>query len=426
MISLIRAAWQNELRIPVFVGLSTDGFPESGNSALINGARIYHMDTGKEYEYDEENDEWFETLTFVTALASAQGPKGDKGDPFSISKIYESIEAMEADFDNPDVAIDSFVIIESTEYTEDNGKLYIKNVTGFDYVTDLSTGTMIEGPQGNAGVGIPTGGTNGQILFKVGTEDYVCEWDTLDLSDYPTKDEIEDVLLPTITEEEDNGKIAQIVDGQWTAQILEHGEIIHAISSTVVLGYTVPTFAEGQITTIYNSYIAGKNVIISSADGKHHYHIISVDGADAENITVKVLYEDKIILTYNKFGTVSNYVPILNGDGQIVTLSREYGTAPNDHGFYREWSENPQGKVWVECGLNDYTAATMVGTLINLPVTFEDTNYHIQVTPADLGNFHVCALPIDESSINVRATDVNGGALAIKVYIEVKGWKAET
>lgn len=58
MISLIRAAWQEELRVPMFVGLSTDGYPASDDPAMKNGARIYYIDTGKEYEYDEENNAW--------------------------------------------------------------------------------------------------------------------------------------------------------------------------------------------------------------------------------------------------------------------------------------------------------------------------------------------------------------------------------
>lgn len=60
MISLIRAAWQEELRVPMFVGLSTDGYPDSDDPAMKNGARCYHMDTGKEYEYSKDDDDWYE------------------------------------------------------------------------------------------------------------------------------------------------------------------------------------------------------------------------------------------------------------------------------------------------------------------------------------------------------------------------------
>ena len=144
------------------------------------------------------------------------------------------------------------------------------------------------------------------------------------------------------------------------------------------------------------------------------------DSSDASDIKLIMLYADKYLITYNHLGAVAQFKDIVQGE--VVTLSREYATAPNDHGFYREWTPNLQGKVWVECGLIATTEVTMSGTTVTLPATFEDTNYHIQATPAELGNFHICANPIDENSINIRATNVSGSALAVKVYIEVKGW----
>lgn len=59
MISLIRAAWQEEMRVPMFVGLATDGYPDSDDPAMKNGARCYHMDTGAEYEYSKDDDAWY-------------------------------------------------------------------------------------------------------------------------------------------------------------------------------------------------------------------------------------------------------------------------------------------------------------------------------------------------------------------------------
>lgn len=59
MISLIRAAWQEEMRVPMFVGLATDGYPDSDDPAMKNGARCYHMDTGVEYEYSKDDDAWY-------------------------------------------------------------------------------------------------------------------------------------------------------------------------------------------------------------------------------------------------------------------------------------------------------------------------------------------------------------------------------
>lgn len=130
-----------------------------------------------EYLYFAKDENGKPIMSIIhEALVGIQGPKGDKGDPFSITKIYKTIEEMEADHANEEVPIDSFVIIEDVEHTEDNGKLYIKDVDGFDYITDLSTGVMIEGPQGNDGVGVPHGGRAGQALMKASNEDFVTQW----------------------------------------------------------------------------------------------------------------------------------------------------------------------------------------------------------------------------------------------------------
>ena len=367
-----------------------------------------------QYLYFEQNGDGKPTLSIIhEALTGIQGVKGDKGDPFSITKIYKSIEEMNADFDNPEVPIDSFVIIEDVVHTEDNGKLYIKDENGFDYITDLSTGVMIAGPQGNDGVGVPTGGHEGEFLVKSNDEDFATHWQN-----------INDNLLPAVTEEEDNGKFVQVVDGKWTATHFEHGQIIYANSTMNVMGYNVPRLTEEQTTTIYNSYIAGKNVIISSADGKHHYHVISVDSSDTNNIQAKILYEDKLILTYNKFGVVGDYTPIIDKNAQVVALSREYGTAQNDHGYYREWTPNIQGKVWVECGVFIKTVALSVGSNVPLPVTFEDGNFHVQVTVMEMGNYSAKAYRSGNNrSINVLVTDYYGTPKSVNICVEAKGWK---
>lgn len=317
------------------------------------------------------------------ALTGIQGPKGDKGDPFSISKIYKSISEMEADHSNPEVAIDSFVIIENEEHTEDNGKLYIKDVNGFDYITDLSTGTMIEGPKGNDGVGVPTGGTIGQVLTKISDdEDYVTEWAT----------------LPDV------------------------GVVVYSSDEIKSGNNTFPKLTTSQMHTIYNSFIAGKHTVISNLAGTKHYSVIGVDSSDGENVTAKILYEDKGILFYNNSGTVQSYTPIASGE--VVTYSREYGTAPNDHGYVREWSPNLQGKVWAECGVFITTVALSVGSRVPLPVTFEDGNFHVQVTVLELGNYAATAYPSGDSrSINVRVHDYYGTPKAVKICVEAKGWK---
>lgn len=55
MITLGRAAYQNEERAPKFQGLSTDEKPVD---YINNGAYFEEIDTGKIYRFDAENQEW--------------------------------------------------------------------------------------------------------------------------------------------------------------------------------------------------------------------------------------------------------------------------------------------------------------------------------------------------------------------------------
>ena len=47
---------------------------------------------------------------------------------------------------------------------------------GYWYVGDTNTNVKAEGQDGEDGVGIPAGGTVGQVLRKASAEDYACEW----------------------------------------------------------------------------------------------------------------------------------------------------------------------------------------------------------------------------------------------------------
>lgn len=193
---------------------------------------------------------------------------------------------------------------------------------------------------------------------------------------------------------------------------------IQATTNKTVNGYQVPVLSDAQLLAIYNAVVAGDSVVITDANGMMHFTGINADIV-SDAIFVNFRYFDKMLLEYTE-GNVTTFVNF----GEIVTTSRDYATTANDHGFYREWSPNAQDKIWVECGMKVTTDASMAGVTVTLPVAFEDTNYHIQAIPADLGNFHICAVPNSANSIVVRATNVSGTALSVGVYIEVKGWKA--
>lgn len=85
-------------------------------------------------------------------IQGAKGDKGDTGEGFQITKTYSSVEAMNNDFDNPDIKIGDFVLINTDNVEEeDNARLYVKGETQFSYLTDLSGAQGIKGERGEKG-----------------------------------------------------------------------------------------------------------------------------------------------------------------------------------------------------------------------------------------------------------------------------------
>lgn len=105
------------------------------------------------------------------------GPKGEPGKPFQIARTYESVDAMEADAETTTVVTGQFVMIDTGNVEDaDNAKLYLKTETGWQYICDLSGAAGITGPRGDAGPGLATGGTTGQIPAKQSNADYDVHW----------------------------------------------------------------------------------------------------------------------------------------------------------------------------------------------------------------------------------------------------------
>lgn len=80
-----------------------------------------------------------------------RGPKGEKGDPFTITKVYNSKAEMDADYSNPDVPMGAFVCITNSVDQSENATLYVKGTQQYTFITDLSGAT---GMRGVPGVGI--------------------------------------------------------------------------------------------------------------------------------------------------------------------------------------------------------------------------------------------------------------------------------
>lgn len=103
----------------------------------------------------EGENEYIKTnLKGPQGLTGQQGPigsQGKTGKPFSISKVYPSIETMNNDFNNKEIENGAFVIINSDVNNPDNAKLYVKGITSYKYITDLSGANGIQGPPGPRG-----------------------------------------------------------------------------------------------------------------------------------------------------------------------------------------------------------------------------------------------------------------------------------
>jgi hypothetical protein len=87
-----------------------------------------------------------------------QGQQGIQGKAFAISKVYKSVSEMNADFENAEVKEGQFVLINTGNVEdEDNAKLFVKGVTSYNYLTDLSGAAGMTGPQGPEGPQGPPG-----------------------------------------------------------------------------------------------------------------------------------------------------------------------------------------------------------------------------------------------------------------------------
>lgn len=94
------------------------------------------------------------TLTngIVQTFTVTNGSKGEKGDAgtFAISKVYASVDAMNAGFATDGLPIGALVVIEKGNVDDpDNAKLYVKEANGYQFLTDMSGAKGIQGPAGN-------------------------------------------------------------------------------------------------------------------------------------------------------------------------------------------------------------------------------------------------------------------------------------
>lgn len=86
-----------------------------------------------------------------------QGPKGDQGTPFLIAKIYATQEDMNNGYATDGLQEGELVAIATDTGGTQGGWIYAKGPTQYDFFYDISTTEGIQGPQGEPGVQGPQG-----------------------------------------------------------------------------------------------------------------------------------------------------------------------------------------------------------------------------------------------------------------------------
>ena len=128
--------------------------PETNNPAGVQGDFYLNTTSWDLFRVTDEEGTW----TKVGNIKGGQGetggvgPQGPKGDGFSISKVYDSVGAMNSGFATDGLPEGAFVIITSDVEDEDNAKLYVKGEAAYEFVTDMSGATGIQGEQGVQGI----------------------------------------------------------------------------------------------------------------------------------------------------------------------------------------------------------------------------------------------------------------------------------
>lgn len=122
----------------------------------------------------------------------------DSGMPaqFTIKKVYETVEAMMADYNGKDTTVGDFVIISGDMEAPDTGKLYVKvadNNVKFSFIADLSGAQGIQGPQGPAGPAGADGKDGAGMDITGATVDQIAKITAVDDMGKPTAWEAVDI-----------------------------------------------------------------------------------------------------------------------------------------------------------------------------------------------------------------------------------------
>lgn len=128
---------------------------DDGNAIDLGEAKGEKGEKGEKGDTGERGAQGVQGAQGIQGVPGATGERGEKGEsgaPFSISKVYESVSAMNAGYASDGVEQGGFVIIDTGNVDdEDNAKLYYKGANGYSYLTDLSGAAGMKGEKGDTG-----------------------------------------------------------------------------------------------------------------------------------------------------------------------------------------------------------------------------------------------------------------------------------
>lgn len=215
-------------------------------------------------------------------LQGVQGIQGEKGDPFVISKIYSSVDEMNAGYESDGVPEGGVVVIATGNTDDDeNARLYIKGPEAYEIMADLSGATGLQGPQGIQGVQGQQGpeGPQGEKGEKGEKGD-------------PGSVTV-DVNNPAVFKIETRG------DGEQT-RFIKFAEIVHAGDANAD-GCTLHIFQRyapdswNNHFDVYVTICASPNKMDSAGNKKWYYvHLDQIAGEDITNDLIYVKETDKV------------------------------------------------------------------------------------------------------------------------------------
>lgn len=125
------AAKKAILNIEINTSTSEPGAPAAANAEIVDGKIVLN-------------------LTLPRGIQGTRGIQGERGEGFSIKKVYTSVEEMNNGFKSDGLPEGSFVLVRSKdESLEDYGKLYVKGE--YEYIFEVDMSVSIKGDKGDPG-----------------------------------------------------------------------------------------------------------------------------------------------------------------------------------------------------------------------------------------------------------------------------------